>query len=225
MGIKRAVILLSGGIDSAVTMALAKSEGYELYPITFDYGQRHRIEIEAAKRIAKTLGAKKHFIFNIDLKSIGGSSLTSESEVPKDRSMEEIGEGIPSTYVPARNTIFLSLALAFAEVLEADSIFIGANYIDYSGYPDCRPEYISAFERLANLGTKRGVEGRPFRIVAPLIQMKKSEIIRKGLELGVDFSLTHSCYDPLPDGKECGRCDSCIIRRRAFEEAGLLNEK
>jgi 7-cyano-7-deazaguanine synthase len=219
---KKAVILLSGGIDSTVTMAIAKSQGYELYPLTFNYGQRNKIEIESAKKIAKILGAKKHTILDINLGTIGGSSLTSDIEVPKNRSIEEISMGIPPTYVPARNTIFLSFALALAEVIDADAIFIGANCIDYSGYPDCRPEYMEAFERMANIGTKRGVQGKSFKIIAPLIYMKKAEIIKKGIELGIDLTITHSCYDPFPDGKECGRCDSCLIRIRAFKEVGII---
>jgi 7-cyano-7-deazaguanine synthase len=217
----RAVVLLSGGLDSTTTLAVAVSEGYEAYAITFDYGQRHRIELEAAHRAATSLGARKHLIVSVDLGAIGASALTADLHVPKARSMPEIAEGIPVTYVPARNTVFLSLALAWAEAVSAEHIFIGINALDYSGYPDCRPEFIRAFEETANLGTKAGVQGRRFRIHAPLISMTKGQIVRRGLELGVDYSITHSCYDPLPDGKPCGSCDSCLLRRKGFEEAGV----
>ena len=219
---KKAVVLSSGGLDSTTVMALARSEGYTLYSLSFRYGQRHALELEAAQRVALALGAKEHLVINIDLGKIGGSALTGNMGVPKGRDELELLEGIPVTYVPARNTIFLSLALAWAEVLGAADIFIGVNALDYSGYPDCRPEYIEAFERLANLATKAGVEGKiKFRIQAPLIRLTKAEIIRKGLALGVDYSLTHSCYDPAPDGRACGQCDSCLLRKKGFREAGI----
>ena len=217
---KRAVVLLSGGIDSTTTLAIAIAEGYETYVLSFDYGQRHQIETEAARRVANSLGAKEHRIAKIDLRVFGGSALTDDVPVPKQRSETEIARGIPITYVPARNTIFLSYALAWAEVIPAGDIFLGVNAIDYSGYPDCRPEFIEAFESLANLATKAGVEGRRFHIHTPLIKFSKADIIRKGVELGVDFSLTHSCYDPTPDGLGCGECDSCLLRLKGFHEAG-----
>ncbi|WP_408998985.1 7-cyano-7-deazaguanine synthase QueC [Syntrophus buswellii] len=219
---RRAVILLSGGLDSTTTMAIAKAEGYELYALTFQYGQRHAIELEAARRIANALGAKEHLIVPLDLSIIGGSALTGHLEVPKRDSPEE-GEGveIPVTYVPARNTIFLSYALAWAEVLQTGEIFIGVNAVDYSGYPDCRPEYIAAFETMANLATKACTEGgMHLKIRTPLILLSKADIIRKGMALGVDYGMTHTCYDPLPDGRACGRCDSCHLRRKGFREAG-----
>jgi 7-cyano-7-deazaguanine synthase len=216
---KKAVVLLSGGLDSATTLAYAVSKGFDCHAVTFDYGQRHKVEIKAAKKVAKALGASKHLVIKIDLRSIGGSALTSDTPVPKGRSAKKIGEGIPATYVPARNTVFLSLALALAEAAGARDIFIGVNALDYSGYPDCRPEFIRAFERTANLGTKAGVEGEKFRIHAPLIKMTKAEIVKLGRKLGVDFDMTHSCYDPLPDGTPCGRCDSCLLRERGFKEA------
>lgn len=208
----KAVCLLSGGMDSAVTSAIAKDEGYEIHALTFNYGQRNKKEIEAAKEIAKWLNAK-HKILEVNLRQIGGSALTDNIEVP------EHGEGIPPTYVPARNTIFLSFALAYAEVIDADAIFIGVNAIDYSGYPDCRPEYIKAFQNLANLATKRSVEGRPIKIITPLLYLSKAEIVRKGYELNVPFEKTWSCYRE--GGKACGRCDSCRLRLKAFKEAGL----
>jgi 7-cyano-7-deazaguanine synthase len=217
----KAVVLLSGGLDSTTTMAIARSEGYELYAISFNYGQRHLVELEAAGRVSARLEAKGHLVVDVNLRQIGASALTSEEEVPKDRSLHDISHGIPSTYVPARNTIFLALAVAWAEALGARHIFIGVNALDYSGYPDCRPEYIEAFARMANLGTRAGIEGRGFEIHTPLISMTKSEIIRRGLELGVDYSLTHSCYDPSPDGKPCGCCDSCVLRQKGFREAGV----
>ncbi|HWP41970.1 MAG TPA: 7-cyano-7-deazaguanine synthase QueC [Blastocatellia bacterium] len=218
---KKAVVLLSGGLDSTTALALARSEGYAVYAISFSYGQRHSIELESAARTARALGVERHLIVEIDLRAIGGSALTSDIEVPKRRSDEEIGSGIPITYVPARNTIFLSFALAWAETLGAEDIFIGVNALDYSGYPDCRPEYIEAFERMARLGTKAGVEGRlRLRIHTPLIAMSKAEIIRTGLRLGVDYSLTHSCYDPGPGRLACGKCDSCLLRLKGFKEAG-----
>jgi 7-cyano-7-deazaguanine synthase len=219
---KPAVVLLSGGLDSATTLAIARSQDFTVYALSFRYGQRHNIELESAGRIAKTLGVECHLIVDIDLRSIGGSALTGNLEVPKDRPLEAMTSGIPVTYVPARNTIFLSLALAWAEVLGAEDIFIGVNALDYSGYPDCRPEYIEAFERMANLATSAGVEGRTrVRIRTPLIAMSKSEIIRTGSRLGVDYGLTHSCYDPGPEGLACGRCDSCLLRLKGFVEAGL----
>ena len=217
---KKAVVLLSGGLDSATTLAYAVSKGYECHAITFDYGQRHKIEIKSAKKVAKALGAARHLVIKIDLRKFGGSALTSEMPVPKGRSPKKIGEGIPATYVPARNTVFLSLALALAEAAGAHDIFIGVNALDYSGYPDCRPEFIRAFERTANLGTKAGVEGEKFRIHAPLIKMTKAEIVKLGRKLGVDFEMTHSCYDPSPDGTPCGKCDSCLLREKGFKEAG-----
>lgn len=218
---KRAVVLLSGGIDSTTTLAVAVAEGYETYALSFHYGQRHQIEMEAAQRVATSLGAKAHRIAKIDLRVFGGSALTDDVAVPRQRSETEIAHGIPITYVPARNTIFLAYALAWAEVIPADDIFIGVNAIDYSGYPDCRPEFIKAFEKLANVGTKGGVEGRHFDIHTPLIELSKAEIISKGVKLGIDFSLTHSCYDPTGGGLACGECDSCILRLKGFREAGL----
>jgi len=216
-----AVVLLSGGIDSTTTLAIAIAEGYETYALSFDYGQRHQIETEAARRVANSLGAKEHRIAKIDLRVFGGSALTDDVAVPKQRSETEIAHGIPVTYVPARNTIFLAYALAWTEVIPAYDIFIGVNAIDYSGYPDCRPEFIEAFENLANVGTKAGVEGRRCQIHTPLIKFSKAEIIRKGVEIGVDLSLTHSCYDPLPEGLACGECDSCLLRLKGFREAGI----
>ena len=218
---KKAVALLSGGLDSATALAVAKEEGYAVYALSFRYGQRHSIELESAARVAGALGVNKHLVLDIDLRPIGGSALTDRIEVPKQRSEQEIGSGIPITYVPARNTIFLSFALAWAEVIGAQDIFIGINAIDYSGYPDCRPEYIEAFERMANLATKAAVEGRQkLRIHTPLVRLTKAEIIKKGLGLGVDYSLTHSCYDPTTAGLACGRCDSCLLRLKGFAEAG-----
>ncbi len=218
---KRAVVLLSGGIDSTSTLAIAIAEGYEAYALSFDYGQRHQIETEAARSVANSLGTKEHRVAKIDLRVFGGSALTDDLDVPKQRSDVEIGRSIPITYVPARNTIFLAYALAWAEVIPANDIFLGVNAIDYSGYPDCRPEFIEAFENVANLGTKAGVEGRRFQIHTPLIKFSKAEIIRKAVELGVDLSLTHSCYDPSAEGLACGGCDSCLLRLKGFREAGL----
>ena len=219
---KKAVILLSGGLDSATLMAMAKQEGYELYPITFCYGQKHGNEINSAKKIASLFKAKEHMIFDIDLKKIGGSSLTTGMSVPKQRELSEISGSIPSTYVPARNTIFLSIALAWAETIGSKAIFIGVNSVDWSGYPDCRPEYIKAFQNLADLGTKTGAEETDkIKILAPLINMTKGEIIKNGLSLGVDYSITHSCYDPVKNGKPCGMCDSCMLRKKGFAEAGI----
>jgi len=217
---KRSVVLLSGGIDSTTTLAVATAEGYEPYALSFDYGQRHRIETEAARRVADSLGAKEHRVAKIDLRIFGGSALTDDVDVPKKRSGAEIAQGIPVTYVPARNTIFLAYALAWAEVIPASDIFLGVNAIDYSGYPDCRPEFIEAFETMANLGTKAGIEGKHFHIHTPLIKFSKAEIIRKAVKLGVDLSLTHSCYDPSPEGLACGACDSCLLRLKGFREAG-----
>ncbi len=220
---KPAVVLLSGGLDSATTLAIA-SQDYVVYAMSFRYGQRHSIELECAARIAIAAGVTLHRIVDIDLRGTGGSALTDEIDVPKDRLQSEIESGIPVTYVPARNTIFLSYALGWAEVLGSQDIFIGINALDYSGYPDCRPEYVEAFERMANLATKAGVEGRlRLEIHAPLIAMTKADIIRTGLLLGVDYSLTHSCYDPAPGGLACGRCDSCQLRLRGFREAGLAD--
>jgi len=222
---KKAVVLLSGGIDSTTVMAIAKQEGFEIFSLSFFYGQRHFFEIEAARKVADTLGAKKHLIIDIDLKKIGGSALTDNNiDVPKYRNTQSMADEIPVTYVPARNTIFLSYALAWAEVLQSSDIFIGVNAIDYSGYPDCRPEYIESFERMANLATKAGVEGRiKLKIRTPLISMTKAEIIKKGLELGVDYSLTRSCYDPSSDNLACGQCDSCLLRKQGFEDAGIID--
>jgi len=219
---KNAVVLVSGGVDSAVTLALAIKDGYQAHALSFDYGQRHSIELEAAKQIANSLGVVRHYICALNLRMIGGSALTSDIAVPKGRALEEMSSDIPITYVPARNTIFLSYALAWCEVIPAADIFIGVNAIDYSGYPDCRPEYLEAFQHLANLATKSGVEGNSrIRIHAPLVNMTKEEIIRTGYEAGVDFSLTHSCYDPSPEGKACGACDSCILRREGFKKAEI----
>lgn len=213
---------MSGGIDSTTAMAIAKDEGYSLYGLTFRYGQRHIREVECARKVAKSFGAESHLMLDLDLGKIGGSALTDKIDVPKARSLEEIDAEIPATYVPARNTIFLSYALAWAEVMEAPEIFIGVNAVDYSGYPDCRPEYIAAFEKMANLALKKAVEGKMKVVVrTPLINMTKGEIIRRGVELGVDYRLTHSCYDPLPDGSACGCCDSCFLRKKGFEVAGI----
>ncbi|MGB9474029.1 MAG: 7-cyano-7-deazaguanine synthase QueC [Candidatus Udaeobacter sp.] len=218
---KRAVVLLSGGIDSATTLAIAIAESYEAFALSFQYGQRHQIETAAASRVADSLGATEHRVANIDLRIFGGSALTDDIDVPKKRSDAEIAHGIPVTYVPARNTIFLAYALAWAEVIPANDIFLGVNAIDYSGYPDCRPEFIEAFQNVANLGTRAGAEGRRFRIHSPLIKLSKAEIIRKAVELDVDFSLTHSCYNPSPEGLACGECDSCLLRLKGFREAGI----
>jgi 7-cyano-7-deazaguanine synthase len=219
---KKAIVLLSGGIDSTTSMAIAKGEGYEIYALSFQYGQRHALELEAAKKVAKALGAAEHLVVHIDFAKIGGSALTGHGEVPKARTEEDMGKDIPTTYVPARNTIFLSYALAWAEALGASDIFIGVNAIDYSGYPDCRPEYIEAFERMANLATKASVQGKTqISIHTPLIKMTKAAIILRGGELGVDFRVTHSCYDPSPEGRACGQCDSCLLRKKGFKEAGI----
>jgi 7-cyano-7-deazaguanine synthase len=222
MSKQKAVVLLSGGMDSATTAAIARSQGFELVALSFRYGQRHAVELEAARRVAKSLGVSRHMIVDIDLRAVGGSALTGETAVPKDTPLEVIGHRIPSTYVPARNTIFLSLALAVAEVAGAADIFIGANALDYSGYPDCRPEYFRAFQNLANLATRAGVEeGHRLQVHAPLIELSKREIIDQGRALGVDYGLTLSCYDPSPDGEACGRCDACQLRLKGFRESGL----
>ncbi|HND19849.1 MAG TPA: 7-cyano-7-deazaguanine synthase QueC [Acidobacteriota bacterium] len=221
---KPAVVLLSGGLDSTTVLAIAQSEGYAVYALSFDYGQRHARELEAARHIAAQSQVKDHLVVSFDMRAIGGSALTAAIDVPKNRSSEQLSAGIPVTYVPARNTIFLSFALAWAEVLGAEDIFIGVNALDYSGYPDCRPEYIHAYETLANLATRAGVEGKQhLQIHAPLMTLTKAEIIRRGLELGVDYGLTHSCYDPTPDGMACGECDSCQLRLKGFAEAGATD--
>jgi len=220
----RAVVLLSGGLDSATTLAVAREEGYECFALSFDYGQRHARELESAKTVAASLGAVKHLTLRLDLRAIGGSALTEDIAVPKGRSHEAIASGIPVTYVPARNTIFLSHALAWAEVLGAQAIFIGVNVLDASGYPDCRPEFVEAFERLANLATKAGVEGTSrFRVHTPLIALSKAQIIARAHELGVNLSLTWSCYEPEPDGRACGLCDSCLLRKKGFAEARITD--
>lgn len=220
--IKKAIILSSGGLDSTTVMALARQAGYDLYAMSFDYGQRHIFELEAAKKIARVYGVKAHLVINTDLTRIGGSALTDAISVPKNRRLKAMENEIPPTYVPARNTIFLSYALAWSEVLNTPDIFMGVNAVDYSGYPDCRPEYIHAFEQMANLATKAGVEGKfKVQIHTPLIRMTKADIIRKGLELGVDYGLTHSCYDPDDRGNACGECDSCLLRKKGFADAGV----
>jgi len=221
---RRAVALLSGGLDSATSAAIARQEGFAVYALSVDYGQRHRFELEAAGRVARALGAKRHVVTSVDLAGIGGSALTDDIEIPKDRDVAEMEASIPVTYVPARNTVLLALALGYAEVIGASDIFIGVNAIDYSGYPDCRGEFIEAFAKMANLATKAGVEGQAeFKIHTPLIQWTKAEIIRRGTELGVDYGLTHTCYDPDPQGRACGRCDACQLRLRGFAEAGLAD--
>lgn len=218
----RAVVLLSGGLDSTTTLAVAKRDGLTPYAMTFRYGQRHEIEVDSARKIARAAHAAEHVVVDIDLRSFGGSALTSDIAVPKDRHVDSFKKGIPVTYVPARNTIFLSFALAWAEVLGAQDIYVGVNAVDYSGYPDCRPEYIAAYERMANLATRAGVEGTaPVRIRTPLIQLTKADIIRLGSSLGVDFSLTTSCYDPTVHNVACGHCDSCLLRLKGFAEAGM----
>lgn len=218
---KPAVLLLSGGLDSTTMLALAVQQGYDVHAMTFRYGQRHSSEIDAARRVARQYGVKDHVVVDIDLRTFGGSALTADIEVPKDRTSDAISHGIPITYVPARNTIFLSFCLAWAEVLEATDIFIGVNALDYSGYPDCRPEYVAAFQAMANLATRGGVEGTsPLRIQTPLLHLSKREIVQLGLSLGVDYSMTLSCYDPSPDGVACGHCDACQLRLKGFSEAG-----
>jgi 7-cyano-7-deazaguanine synthase len=222
--VTRAVVLLSGGLDSTTTLAIAKAEGFEPCALSFRYGQRHRVELECAARVAESLGVREHLIADMDLRRLGGSALTGDLDVPKDRDPDQMDDGIPVTYVPARNTIFLSFALAWAEVLETGHIFIGVNALDYSGYPDCRPEYIAAYERMADLATKAGVEGlQSLRIHTPLIRLTKAQIIRRGMELGVDYALTSSCYDPGGGGRPCGRCDSCRLRAKGFAEAGITD--
>jgi 7-cyano-7-deazaguanine synthase len=219
--VRRAVVLLSGGLDSATTLAIARTEGFEAHALTFRYGQRHEAELRAAAEVAAALGAATQREVVVDLGQVGGSALTADIPVPKHRSAADIGEGIPVTYVPARNTIFLAFALAWCEVLGARDIFIGVNALDYSGYPDCRPEFIAAFERMASLATRAGLEGNGIVIHAPLIHLSKADIIRRGQSLGVDFGLTHSCYDPAPNGLACGACDACLLRARGFREAGV----
>jgi 7-cyano-7-deazaguanine synthase len=217
----KAVVLLSGGLDSYTAAAVARADGFDLHALTVEYGQRHARELEAARRVARALSVTAHRVLRVDLAAFGGSALVGEGEVPKGGTPD--GSGIPPTYVPARNTVFLALALAWAEVLGASDIFIGVNAVDYSGYPDCRPEFLEAFERLAALATRAGVEGAPVRVRAPLIALSKADIIRRGVSLGLDYGLTHSCYDPLPDGRPCRQCDSCLIRARGFAEAGLAD--
>jgi 7-cyano-7-deazaguanine synthase len=218
----KAVCLLSGGLDSATCLALARREGFACYALSFDYGQRHKVELDASARVAAAFGAERHMVARIGLDAFGGSALTADIAVPKGRSTADMGHGIPSTYVPARNTIFLSFALAWAEVLGSSDIFIGVNALDYSGYPDCRPEYIEAYERMANLATRAGVEGRTrLTIHTPLLHLNKAQIVKLGRELGVPFGLTHSCYDPGPGGRACGQCDACLLRAKGFLEAGL----
>ena len=219
---KKAVVLLSGGLDSATVLAIAKSDGFAPHALSFRYGQRHDTELAAAARVASAIGAAEHVIADVNLNVFGGSALTAQIDVPKQRTDAEMSRGIPITYVPARNTVFLSIALAWAEVLEADDIFVGVNALDYSGYPDCRPEYISAFEQMANLATKAAVEGRQrIQIHAPLIELSKAQIIQRGLALGVDYGMTHSCYDPDSEGRACGSCDSCLLRLKGFREASV----
>lgn len=220
----RAVVLLSGGLDSTTCLAMARAQGFECHALSVLYGQRHQVEIQAARRVAQALGAAQHREIGVDLSAFGGSALTADIKVPKGRSEADISEGIPITYVPARNTVFLSLALAWAETLDSADIFIGVNALDYSGYPDCRPEFIMAFENMANLATKMSTtQGRRIKVHAPLIRMTKAQIIKAGNELGVDYSMTHSCYDPGPDGKPCGQCDSCLLRAKGFAEAGATD--
>lgn len=217
------MVLLSGGMDSATTLAVARSEGFDCYALSCRYGQRHGVELAAARAVATALGAVDHVVVDLDLRQFGGSALTDDLPVPKDRPLDAIGEGIPTTYVPARNTILLALALAYAETLGARDLFLGVNALDYSGYPDCRPEFIAAFERVARLGTRAGAAGERFTIHAPLVTLTKAEIIARGLALGVDFGLTRTCYDPDPDGAACGRCDACRLRLRGFAQLGLTD--
>jgi 7-cyano-7-deazaguanine synthase len=220
----RAVVLLSGGLDSSTVVAIAQQQGFEVFALSFSYGQRHTAELESAKAVAQQFDVARHVVVDIDLRRFGGSALTDDIEVPKGRDIRQVAEEIPVTYVPARNTIFLSYALAWAEVLVAEHIFIGVNAIDYSGYPDCRPEFIEAFERMANLATRVGVEGdMPLRIEAPLLQLTKAQIIQKGIKLGVDYALTNSCYDPLDSGAPCTECDACLLRAQGFRDAGLID--
>lgn len=220
---QKAVVLVSGGLDSATVMAIARAEGYEIHGISFDYGQRHRFELEAAKKVCAASSAADHVVFPVDTAIFRGSALTNDIDVPHHRSDEEMSDGIPVTYVPARNTIFLSIGLGLAESIGAEDIFIGVNAVDYSGYPDCRPEYIDAFEKMANLATKAGVEGRKITIHTPLVSLTKAQIIQRGLGLGVDYGMTHSCYDPAADGTSCGGCDSCLLRLKGFSEAGATD--
>lgn len=219
---RKAVVLLSGGLDSSTTLAIARAEGFEVHALSFDYGQKHRFELEAARKLAAVAGVSRHIVVSLDMSPFGGSALTSDLAVPKDRSLTDMESTIPITYVPARNTVFLAVALGWAESLGASDLFIGVNAVDYSGYPDCRPEFVRAFETLANLATKSGVEGTAkWKIHAPLIQLTKAEIIRRGIELGVDYALTHTCYDPDDEGRACGRCDACLLRLQGFAQAGL----
>ncbi|MGD9368782.1 MAG: 7-cyano-7-deazaguanine synthase QueC [Desulfobacteraceae bacterium] len=219
---KKAIILSSGGLDSTTVMAMAKEQGFEIFSLSFDYGQRHRYELEAAHRVARYFGATRHLVISLDLRVIGGSALTADIDVPKGRSPQEMDGHIPVTYVPARNTLFLSYALAWAEVINVEDLFIGVNAVDYSGYPDCRPEFIAAFQTMANLATKAGVEGKlTLQIHTPLMHMNKAQIIRTGAALGVDYGMTHSCYDPSAGGRACGQCDSCILRKKGFQDAGI----
>jgi 7-cyano-7-deazaguanine synthase len=221
---RNAVVLLSGGLDSATTAAIARHDGFELYALSIDYGQRHRFELEAARRVGESLGVKRHVVASVGLDQFGGSALTDQIDVPLDRDDSAIGHGIPVTYVPARNTVFLSLALGYAEVVGAANLFLGVNAVDYSGYPDCRPEFIAEFEKLANLATKAGVEGSlEFHVRTPLIRLTKADIIRRGMKLGVDYGLTHSCYAPNAEGVSCGRCDACQLRLKGFAEAGVVD--
>jgi 7-cyano-7-deazaguanine synthase len=217
----KAVVLLSGGMDSATTAAIARDQGFAVHALSFRYGQRHAIELEAARQVAEALGLARHVVLDIDLGAFGGSALTAAIDVPKDRPLAAMRDGVPSTYVPARNTIFLAFALAFAETIGSTDIFIGANAIDYSGYPDCRPEFLAAFQHMARLGTRMGSEGAPLTVHAPLIELTKADIVRRGQALGVNFALTRTCYDPSPDGAACGRCDACQLRLKGFREAGF----
>ena len=218
---KKAVCLLSGGLDSSTCLLLAKREGYACYALSFDYGQRHKVELEAARRVAVAIGVERHLITKLPLTAFGGSALTAEIAVPKSRTADEMGHGIPVTFVPARNTIFLSFAVAWAEVLGSSDIFLGVNALDYSGYPDCRPEYIEAYQRMATLATKAGVEGRKLTIHTPLLHLGKSQIVQLAAALGLEFSLTYSCYDPGPSGEPCRQCDACLLRQKGFEEADI----
>jgi 7-cyano-7-deazaguanine synthase len=220
---KRAVVLLSGGLDSTTVLAIAREQGYACHTLAFRYGQRHAVELRAAERVADALGAVEHRVCEVDLRWIGGSALTSSAAVPKDRDVGALGDDIPITYVPARNALFLCFALAWAEVLGARDLFAGMNALDYSGYPDCRPEFLNAFEQMARLGTRAGAQGAEIRVHAPLIRMTKAEIVREGVRLGIDYAITHSCYDPAADGAACGRCDSCLLRKKGFAEAGVAD--
>jgi 7-cyano-7-deazaguanine synthase len=222
---RRAVVLLSGGLDSATVLAIARADGFLAFALTLDYGQRHALEVDAARRVAAAAGVARHMVLPLDLRAFGGSALTADEPLPRDRTPQQMNEGIPATYVPARNTIFLALALGWAEALGARDLFIGVNALDYAGYPDCRPEFLTAFERLAELATKAGVEGQHFRIHAPLVQLSKTEIIRRGVALGVEFALTTSCYDPAEDGQACGRCDACVLRLQGFAENGMRDPR